>query len=344
MKILVVSYRYHPDLGGIETTSRLLAEGLSARGHNVAVLTSPALAQPRSSRESIGGVVVHRGMRFWQSVRLHSEADVVFHNNISVRLAIPMLFARRPWVIAVCTWIARPDGKIALQDKFKRLLLRMAQVISISASVAESLPVASTVIPNSYRDDVFKDEGKARDRTAIVFAGRLVRDKGLLLLLEALRDLHHQGLDFSVRVVGDGPERSAAESYVRVHGFDHLVTFLGARSSKELNEIFNMSEIAVVPSIWREPFGVVALEAAAAGCVLLASRDGGLRDAVGPTGLTFSNGSAYELAAKLRTLLTDDRVVRHLRSHQPEHLAHHTMRQMVDAYEDVIADAAGISR
>ena len=76
----------------------------------------------------------------------------------------------------------------------------------------------------------------------------------------------------------------------------------------------------VIPSRWREPFGVVALEGLACGCVVLASDGGGLPDAVGPAGLIFKRGVQDDLRNKLSTLLRDPNLVSYLRSQAGFHL------------------------
>jgi len=75
-----------------------------------------------------------------------------------------------------------------------------------------------------------------------------------------------------------------------------------------------------VPSRYQEPFGIVALEGIACGCVVVGSEGGGLREAIGPCGLTFPNGDASALARCLAQLLRDDESVRALRRPAAQHL------------------------
>jgi len=82
---------------------------------------------------------------------------------------------------------------------------------------------------------------------------------------------------------------------------------VGWLSHEETFAYYEQSDICVVPSVWREPFGLVAVEAMAAGLPVCASDIGGLRDIVvhGETGFLFPPGDGKKLAAKIERLLDD---------------------------------------
>ena len=111
-------------------------------------------------------------------------------------------------------------------------------------------------------------------------------------------------------------------------GLSDQVAFLGTMREGR-GKVVAGHKIMVVPSIWEEPFGVVALEGIAAGCAVVASRGGGLPEAVGPCGILFPNGDVSALAAALKDLLTSpglrDKLMaernQHLESFQPEAVA-----------------------
>ncbi|MGI8436342.1 MAG: glycosyltransferase, partial [Chthoniobacterales bacterium] len=75
------------------------------------------------------------------------------------------------------------------------------------------------------------------------------------------------------------------------------------------------------PSRYDEPFGVVALEGIASGCVVVGSSGGGLLEAIGPCGLTFPNADIAALTTLLERLLGSPGECARLRAHAPEHLA-----------------------
>ncbi|MFM6526875.1 MAG: glycosyltransferase family 1 protein, partial [Dolichospermum sp.] len=83
------------------------------------------------------------------------------------------------------TWYCRTDGSESWQDYLKKFITRFATNISVSHAIAKLLPVPSTVIPNSYRGDIFYEIPEIHRNQELVFLGRLVSDKGANLLLEA---------------------------------------------------------------------------------------------------------------------------------------------------------------
>jgi glycosyltransferase involved in cell wall biosynthesis len=95
--------------------------------------------------------------------------------------------------------------------------------------------------------------------------------------------------------------------------------------------LLNAHRILVVPSRYDEPFGIVALEGIACGCLVIGSRGGGLKEAIGPCGLTFDNGDAAGLAGLLEAALADPGrflpspqvVAEHLSLHRSEHVLPH---------------------
>ncbi|HEY2737883.1 MAG TPA: glycosyltransferase, partial [Thermoanaerobaculia bacterium] len=205
-------------------------------------------------------------------------------------------------------------------------------------AIAADLDTPSVVISNPYRDELFHEiPGSERTRD-LAFVGRLVSDKGVDLLLDAMALLAGRGLRPSLSIIGDGPERPALEAQARRLGLADQVAFLGIRKGSELTGILNHHRILVVPSRYNEPFGIVALEGIACGCVVVASAGGGLPEAVGPCGLTFPNGDTEALANELEHLLRDPETSRSLLLHASDHLALHRAGTIASAYLSVFED------
>lgn len=124
----------------------------------------------------------------------------------------------------------------------------------------------------------FRDRFAAPDEKIALFVGRLVREKGVHVLVEAApKVLHyHPRTKFVVVGLGDSSmhRRRAAEL-----GLDHAFYFVGFLPDDELPMLYKVADVAVFPSL-SEPFGIVALEAMAAGTPLVVSDVGGLREIV----------------------------------------------------------------
>lgn len=265
--------------------------------------------------------------------------DVYFHNNLSLQTAWPLIFTHRPWIVAHHTWISRSDGSLSWQDYLKRYCIRFATCISISRAVASHIPISSVVIPNPYQDDLFYQlPGQIRDRD-LVFVGRLVSDKGVDLLLEALGRLKLQGLTPTLSVVGVGPEEANLRQLAKKLGLVAQIDFAGLKQGLELAHLLRTHKILVVPSHWPEPFGIVAIEGIACGCVVVGSGNGGLKDAMGPCGVTFPNGDTQSLARLLAQLLLDPGQLETYRDHSEVHLARHRGAEVAKAYLEVLEAA-----
>jgi glycosyltransferase involved in cell wall biosynthesis len=141
----------------------------------------------------------------------------------------------------------------------------------------------------------------------LVFLGRLVQEKGLDVLLEALAMLR-QAADLRPRllVIGDGPRRGDWQALCERLGLATQVRFAGSLSGSALTAALRSARIGVVPSLWEEPMGLVAAEFLAAGVLPVVAARGGLAEVVGAAGLTFVNGDSRDLAACLRPLLPPD--------------------------------------
>lgn len=316
--------------GGIETVSRLLASAFVEEGHAVKLIT-----ETRENDSNQWSFEVCRHPKPQELLRLTRWCDVFFHNNITLQSAWSLLLVQRPWVIAHHTWISRVDGTLGWRDHAKRFLLRFATNLSVSRAVARHLPSPSTLVGNPYQDDIFRSlPGIARTKD-LIFVGRLVSDKGIGILIEALGELRKEQLQPSLTIVGTGPEEAALRALAIAHGVAEQVDFLGARTGVDLAVLLNRHEIIVVPSRWAEPFGMVALEGIACGCVVIGSENGGLAEAIGPCGLTFPNGSIEGLVAALTKVLADAKLREDFRTHRHAHLSPFKVRKIARQYLEI---------
>jgi glycosyltransferase involved in cell wall biosynthesis len=103
--------------------------------------------------------------------------------------------------------------------------------------------------------------------------------------------------------------------------------------------MLNAHRVIVVPSVWEEPFGVVALEGLACGCAPIVTRSGGLPDAVGRCGVVVPKNDTASLADAIDRLLGDERARAALLAHAPEHLAQHTRARVARRYLEIIEAA-----
>jgi glycosyltransferase involved in cell wall biosynthesis len=325
MKILLSSYAFYPSVGGLEAVSAMLAEQFCLRGHEVVIVTQTA-----GDDQAIPYKVVRRPTRR-RLFELVGWCDVFLHNNINLRSAFPLLFHRRPWVI-----INNGSVQDDLKSRIKRFLARFATTSGVSQDTARKIG-SDVVIPNCYDDGLFRELTDVKREVELMYLGRLVSEKGVDILLRALHQLKFQRIVPKLTIVGGGPEEAPLRKLASSLDLDSQVTFAGIKRGVELVRELNRHIILVVPSRYDEPFGIVALEGLACGCVVVGSERGGLKEAIGPSGMTFPNGDAEALAKCLRELLSDEDKIRAFHDQAAKHLARFTKANVADTYLEVFS-------
>ncbi len=235
LRILLVTARYVPEIGGTEIHTKELAERLAQRGHKVTVLTTD-LYQELPACEWIAGVEVRR-VRAWPADRDYyfapalygvisrGEWDVVhcqgYHTLVAPIAMLAARQARLPYIVAFhsgghSSWLRR-----ALRGPQRQLLRPLlagaAWLVGGSSAEAQFFQRALRLPPEQFRvipiganlPVVAPPEPASDGRTLIVSVGRLERYKGHHRLIEALPLIMQQVPNAHVRIAGDGPYKSA---------------------------------------------------------------------------------------------------------------------------------------
>lgn len=142
------------------------------------------------------------------------------------------------------------------------------------------------------------EQAPEQPRKGFLFVGRLSQEKGIDVLLNALRNLAESPdqPSIEVAVAGDGPLADQVKQSVP------LVKPLGSLKTEEVRQWMSSSNALILPSVWYEGFPMVIVEAYACGLPIIASRIGALAELIedGVTGLLFNPGDAVDLAAKIQ--------------------------------------------
>src|SRR6266536_3527776 len=168
------------------------------------------------------------------------------------------------------------------------------------------------VIPNGVESSRFNGgrqpqlilAGIPEDRKIILYVGRIVREKGIFTLLDALEKLRKQGKDVSLVFVGEGPLKEDFAKEVLRRKLNDRVTLAGFVDEKKLVSLYNSSDVFVLPSHY-EPFGMVVLEAMASRIPVVVSDVGGLSEIVedGITGVKVPASDPRALAEGILRVL-----------------------------------------
>ena len=365
LKIGIVSPYGYPHPGGVNEHVRFTYEAMRRLGHDAWVITSKYGKQ----RENEGHVIrlgtgyafpangsmgrVTLSWRFKERARellAEHRFDVLhFHEPLVPFLSPTMLdqsdtvnvgtfhafggFSPSYWVGKrfAHQLVGKLDGRIAVSGAARHFISRY-------------FPGDYRIIPNGVDLDRFADAEpfeELRDGTVnILFVGRFEERKGLTHLLQAYNRLRKRHVDARLLVVGTGPK---AREYRRYVGLRQIrdVEFLGRVSDDDKARYFASADIFCSPATGQESFGVVLLEAMAAGVPIVASDIHGYKNVVqrGVQGLLVEPRKHRALAAALYRLATDADLRNELgdagRARAPEYSWDRVTERIVDYYHEV---------
>jgi glycosyltransferase involved in cell wall biosynthesis len=253
------------------------------------------------------------------------EPTAIVFGNFNVKLyalALMLLERQRPYGIIAHGWDVRRvlnskndfvkretmlkgAGWIAANSYYTKSLLEMWPVSSERIKIVHP-PISEEAVRES---DAFEPVFRDNNDLALVTVCRLVKDKGIHLVMHALKILAARGIPFRFVIGGDGPERRSLEELAVELGVGDRVQFKGYVDGGEKWRILRSSDVFVMPSradtrVQQESFGIAFLEAAAFGVPAVGSKIGGIPDAVvdGETGILVAEESPTDLADALTFL------------------------------------------
>jgi phosphatidylinositol alpha-mannosyltransferase len=342
MKIALVSAYDYAYPGGVTEHVRNLADQFRSRNHEVHVIApysrrpgDPAVdptvhavgrAMPIPANGSVARITLPlRGYLQVKRLLSHQAFDVV-HLHEPMMPALPLTVLRHSQAINVGTFHAfgRTNigyfyAKPVLKPFFNKLHGRIAVSSPAREFVAKHLPGDYTIIPNGIDYDRFAVPKEPipefdDDRLDVLFVGRLEKRKGLKFLLRAWPLVRREFPNARLLVVGGGGRRlESYRRYAEQRGLDEVV-FAGHVPPRDLERYYQTSDVFCAPSTGQESFGIVLLEAMAAGRPIVATAIPGYAEVVthGGEGLLVPPKDAEALAVSLAHLLADAQLRREL--------------------------------
>ncbi|MFL5682407.1 MAG: glycosyltransferase family 4 protein [Chloroflexota bacterium] len=335
MKIGLVCPYIYPEAGGVAQHVRNLYENLRLQGHDVRIITASHGPQRASEgdilRIGVGFTVPLNGSmgtltfspRYISQVRdlLERERFDVLHLHEPFVPFLSLFLLRESKSVNIATFHAYAGfspsyelGSRVMKAHAARLHGRIAVSAAARHFIDRFFPGDYKVIPNGVDIPRFESAvpiARWQDGTPnVLFVGRHEPRKGLLDLLKAHRILRRTGYEERLLVVGSGPQEREARRYVATRGLK-AVEFLGRVSDAEKAQLFRTADVFCSPATGGESFGIVLLEAMAAGAPIVASDIHGYKGVVrrGREGLLVPPHEPKELARAIARLL-DDPVMR----------------------------------
>lgn len=339
MKFLMLTWNYPPTVGGIEQVAYQMATGLERHGHRVDVVTAalpagrnaPAQGIARARRKGVPVFLCHAIITGWRHVR-HNRPDVILCPSLTSAPAAWWVGKATglPYVILIHgSDILVPSR--AYQWAIRPLLSGAQRLFANSQNTADLLktrgldpdrirvvcPGVTPPPPPSEKpsDSLLRLLAETTGRPTLVTVGRLIRRKGIKEFIECVMPrLIQRYPDLLYLVVGgeakaslihqerilDQLQRSILET-----GVANQVRLIGRLSDADLERVYKRADVFVLPCLDDpndvEGFGIVILEAALRGVPAVATRCGGIPDAIvdGQTGILVPPGNAEAMAAAI---------------------------------------------
>ena len=313
-KILIVISEEPPITSGVSRITVRLQRGLQARGHQVDILSLQHFPRYVRGEFRLSSMLWRAPKAFlpkldgYDIVHIHGPAPTF--SDMALLLTVARKNPRGPRIIYThLAEIDLPDYKFLslLYTTLHKRLAHMADQIIVSTPAyarnlahhvrAEHIAIVPWGIDSAWRPEA----APKAERFTILFVGQLRPYKGLSTLLKAVENVR----DSDVHIIGTGYMEHEYKAYAARKNLDHVV-FHGRKSDQDVRAAYSHAHVLVLPSNTRaEAFGIVSIEAMAAGCVPIVSQLPGLTDVVGDAGLSFPVGDADALAALLVRLRDD---------------------------------------
>jgi phosphatidylinositol alpha-mannosyltransferase len=336
MRIALVTPYDYPYPGGVTEHIASLDRVFRQWGHEVWVLAASSRDEDELDHNVLkvaGGVFplpssgsiarISLSPRAYRRVKniLRDKAFDVVHLHEPLMPVLPLVVLRHSHTLNVGTFHAYRDishpgyeyGRHLLQPFFDRLDGKIAVSEEARDAVARYFPGDYVVIPNGIDYERYNHGSRALPayedgRPTILFVGRLDKRKGFEYLLEAFGRVRHQLPNARLLVAGafDKEDKEPFVLQARRQGI-HGIHFVGYMLEGEKPRYFHSCDVFCAPSLGFESFGIVLLEAMAAGRPIVASNIPGYRSVLtdGQEGMLVEPGSAEALATALLRLLRD---------------------------------------
>ncbi|MDK2930675.1 MAG: glycogen synthase [Bacillota bacterium] len=233
-------------------------------------------------------VVTVHSTEYGRNRGIHSDLQKYIHE-------VEWMITYEAWRVICCSHY--------MADELKRIFSLPADKIDVIPNGVD--PKAAAPPDAEFVREMRLRYARPEDRL-VFYVGRLVYEKGVHVLLDAVPQVLAEMPNTRFVIAGDGYYASVLREKAASMGLGQAVTFAGRISDQERDALYAAADLAVFPSLY-EPFGIVALEAMARGTPVVASDTGGLAEVIRheETGVKVYSGSADSLAWGIKRVLSD---------------------------------------
>lgn len=327
MRVLYWAERFWPYIGGVEVLSTQLISALQKRGYEFTVITSHGhLNLP--DEERYNGISIYRfpfqlvlsdyDLKTVKAIRQQVSGlkksykpDLIHMNSIE-----PSVFFQQhtesTYPAPTLMTVHSPFYTSERNSLLGRLLNAAHWIATVSQAilrdVCQFIPGVtsrSSVIYNGLDMPTLEPTPLPFDNPRLLCLGRIVAEKGFDVALDAFKSIINRFPQVRLVIAGDGPAKPDLEAQSSRLGLNESVEFLGWVRPEKVPELINTATLVIMPSRWREPFGLVALQAAQMSRPIVATRVGGLPEIVvhHETGFLVEKENGTALAKHIAFLL-----------------------------------------
>lgn len=362
--------------GGVQECVRALQTELVNRGHEVLIITPRPRGFSKLNRSSEGMVLIGTSADIKSpfqatTAQVSASVDLKAIDEMLATHKFDVIHFHEPWVPMLsmqilakssCANVATFHAKLpepmlsktvekVITPYTKSILKSLDISTAVSSAAAEYYTAISkhdpVIIPNGVNINKYtRDSDKSNGETkTILFVGRLEKRKGVKYLLMAFSQLIKNGDKVRLVIAGDGPERKKLETYVREKKISG-VEFLGYVSDEQKIELLRSCDVYCSPAVFGESFGIVLLEAMAAGAVVVAGNNPGYSAVMqGKGNLSIVNPKDTEsFTRKLELMLSDQELRKLWLDWAKDYIKQFDYKKITDQYEATYKEAIEIEK
>lgn len=355
--------------GGVQEIVRDMYTGLTARGHQVKILTP----QPRDisnvdTTDTIflgGGTDIRSPMKTIPTVSATVDTDVIDH--VLEQEQFDILHFHEPWVPVLSRQILSRSKSVNIatfhaaipETLMSKTVIRVVtpytvpmlkylhELTAVSESAATYLRTLTDepirIIPNGIDLSRYKwvdHPAKKSGQKTVLYIGRLEARKGVKYLLKAFKLLEMRDPSVRLQIAGNGPDRERLELLaedLKLQNYE----FLGYVSDADKMKLLAKTDLFVSPALYGESFGIVLLEAMATGNLVVAGNNSGYEDVMDGMGqLSIINPrDDAEFARRMHVLLNEPKVQKIFRDWAKQYVKQFNYPHIIDMYEQCYKDA-----
>lgn len=347
--------------GGVQECVRALQRGLQKKGHTVKIIT-PLPRQNNVADEdniiyvgrardikspfaTVGQISVSVNTRVLDDILATEQFDILHFHEPWVPIVSRQILSRSK-AVNIATFHAKlPDTMMSktiervITPYTKSIIKYLNGFSAVSDAAAEYVrsitDKAVEIIPNGIHLKT-ATKSKNGNTSDILYVGRLERRKGLKYLIKAFADLTVHKPEARLCIAGDGPDKPKLELYAQQLGVSHAVQFLGYVDESQKQALLQSSGVFCSPALYGESFGIVLLEAMAAGLPIVAGNNPGYTGVMQELGAVsiVNPKDTQEFTRRLKLMLEDEALRTAWKKWAKTYVKQFDYTLIVDQYED----------